>query len=235
MRSNVFSSIILSLGIISSSFLLGKSFENYQNFGRYINVKGLDEKIVKSNFSTWNLSFTSANNDLKKIYFEISASQKKIIQFLKAQGFDEKEIEIQTISVTDNRAQAYSNINVNTPRYSANSGITLSTNKVDLVSLVAQKTGELVESGVVINNSYIRYAYTDLNSIKPEMLTRATANAKEAAATFAENSNSSVGKIRKATQGVFTITSVDGYDSHGDEGSILKKVRVVTSVEFFIN
>ncbi|WP_186647206.1 SIMPL domain-containing protein [Fluviispira vulneris] len=235
MRSNVFPSIILSLGIVTASFLLGKSFENFQNFGRYVDVKGLDEKIVKSNIATWNLSFTSANNDLKKIYSDISSSQQKIILFLKKQGFEDKEIEIQSISITDSKAQSYSNENANAPRYSANSHITLTTNKVDLASHATQKTGELVESGVVLNNSYMRYAYTDLNSIKPEMLTRATANAREAANSFAQNSNSSVGKIRKANQGVFSITAANSNDQYGDEGSILKKVRVVTSVEFFIN
>ena len=236
MRSNIFSSIILSLGIIGASFLLGKSFENYQNFGRYVDVKGLDEKIVKSNMATWNLSFTSANNDLKKIYSEISSSQNAIIKFLIEQGFTENEIQKQTISINDIKANAYSTSNFNAPRYSANSGITLTTNKVDLVSLVIQKTGTLVESGVVINNSNVRYNYTDLNSIKPEMLTRATASAREAADTFAKNSNSSVGKIRKASQGSFSITSVNSNpnDVYGDEGSIMKKVRVVTSIEFFI-
>lgn len=232
MSSNIFPSIILSLGIIGASYLIGNSFENYQNFGRYVDVKGLDEKIVKSNMATWNLSFTTADHDLKKIYAEISSSQKAIIQFLIAQGFTENEIQKQTISVNDNKANVYSTSSQNTPRYSANSGITLTTNKVDLVSSVIQKTGSLVESGVVVNSSNVRYVYTDLNSIKPEMLTRATASAREAADTFAKNSNSVVGKIRKASQGSFSITSVNS--DYGDEGSIMKKVRVVTSIEFFI-
>lgn len=234
MRSNIFSSIILSLGIIGASIILGNSFENYQNFGRFVDVKGLDEKIVKSNMATWNLRFTSANNDLKKIYSEVSSAQNAIIQFLIAQGFAENEIQKQTISVNDIKTNAYSTSNSNIPRYSANSGMTLTTNKVDLVSLVVQKTGALVESGIVINNSNVRYIYTDLNSIKPEMLTRATASAREAAGTFAKNSNSIVGKIRKASQGTFSITSVNSDDPYGDDASIMKKVRVVTSIEFFI-
>lgn len=112
----------------------------------------------------------------------------------------------------------------------------LTTSKVDLVSQAMQKTGSLVEAGVVINNNYLKYSYTDLNSIKPMMLTRATASAREAAETFAKNSNSSIGKIRKASQGTFSISAVNSNpnDPYADESSIMKKVRVVTSVEFFI-
>lgn len=66
MKSNLFSSLILSIGILGSGFLLGRSVDNFKNFDRYVDVKGLDEKIVKSNLATWSLSFTTANNDLKK-------------------------------------------------------------------------------------------------------------------------------------------------------------------------
>jgi hypothetical protein len=68
------------------------------------------------------------------------------------------------------------------------------------------------------------------------MLTRAASSAREAAETFAKNSNSSIGKIRKASQGSFSISAVNSNqnDPYSDESSILKKVRVVTSIDFFI-
>ena len=104
------------------------------------------------------------------------------------------------------------------------------------MNTVSQKTGVLVESGIAINFSSIRYKYTELNLIKTEMLNKATANAKEAAETFAKNSNSSIGKIKKASQGTISITAADSNpsDSFSDDASIMKKVRVVTSIEFFI-
>ena len=96
-----------------------------------------------------------------------------------------------------------------------------------------QKTGELIQSEIIINNSYVHYSYTNLNSIKVDMLNKATENARNAGQAFAKNSRSQLGKIRTANQGQFTITAADGNDAY-DSGSILKKVRVVTSVQFFI-
>ncbi|MFX4681814.1 SIMPL domain-containing protein, partial [Acinetobacter baumannii] len=80
--------------------------------------------------------------------------------------------------------------------------------------------------------SYVRYFFTDLNRIKPAMLKAATANAREAADTFAKDSGVKVGGIKSATQGLFSISSpVSDYDA---ESSLMKKVRVVTRVQFFI-
>ena len=63
------------------------------------------------------------------------------------------------------------------------------------------------------------------------MLTAATANAKEAANTFAKNANSQLGGIRQASQGLFTVQNAD--DSYGDN-SPDKKVRVVTTVQYYL-
>jgi uncharacterized protein len=60
------------------------------------------------------------------------------------------------------------------------------------------------------------------------MLKEATANARIAAEKFAQDSQSKVGSIRKATQGVIEIYDRDPASPE------LKTVRVVTTVEFFI-
>ena len=54
--------------------------------------------------------------------------------------------------------------------------------------------------------------------------------------TFAQDSGTSVGTIKSATQGYFEITARDG-DSGGSWGvsdSPYKKVRVVTTVDFYL-
>ena len=76
------------------------------------------------------------------------------------------------------------------------------------------------------------YLFTRLNDLKPDMLAEATANARDAAAEFAKRSGSDVGKIRRATQGLFEILPRDQAPGI-PEGSQLEKVlRVVTTVEY---
>ena len=82
------------------------------------------------------------------------------------------------------------------------------------------------------------------NSIKPDMITEATRNARAAAERFALDAGSKVGSIRQANQGVFSILPADqgGDASEGDGGvmygnadsSLMKKVRIVSSVEYYL-
>ena len=60
------------------------------------------------------------------------------------------------------------------------------------------------------------------------MIEEATKNAREAAEKFAADSGSKLGEIKSAEQGYFSIENRDQYTPH------IKKVRVVTSVDFYL-
>ena len=77
-------------------------------------------------------------------------------------------------------------------------------------------------------DSKVSYEFTKLNDIKPEMIAEATKNARTAAEQFARDSNSKVGKIKKASQGLFTIQDA----AAGLEDK--KNVRVVNTVEYLL-
>lgn len=233
-RPNFISPIILALGILGAGVSLSNAISNFRDFDRYVEVKGLDEEIVKSDYATWQINFTVSNDDIKQIYDNISTAQNTITKFLLDQGFKANEIQKQQASITDKLTQIYAQHTTNQPRYSANAGIIIATNNVDLVSEAAQKTVQLIQSGVIINNNTVRYSYTNINSIKVDMLNKATENARNAAQSFAKNSHSQLGKIKNANQGQFSISPAYGSDSYDAGGSIMKKVRVVTSVQFFI-
>ncbi len=96
---------------------------------------------------------------------------------------------------------------------------------------------ELVRRGVVLEEgSGMAYTFTRLNDIKPEMVAQATKDARAAAEQFAKDSGTSVGTIKSATQGYFSVEARDG-DSGGGWGvsdTPFKKVRVVTTVDFYL-
>jgi uncharacterized protein len=90
------------------------------------------------------------------------------------------------------------------------------------------------------------YKFTALNSIKPDMITEATRNARAAADRFAADSGSKVGSIRQANQGVFSILPADqgsdageggpgGYGGFAADTSLMKTVRVVTTVQYYLD
>ena len=66
------------------------------------------------------------------------------------------------------------------------------------------------------------------------MLEEATRNARQAALEFAKSSGSEVGKIRRASQGVFSIQPLLAAPGEVESYQINKRVRVVSTIEFWL-
>ena len=60
------------------------------------------------------------------------------------------------------------------------------------------------------------------------MIAEATANAREAGNRFAKDSESTLGKIKNADQGQFTISDRDPNTPY------IKRIRVVTRIDFYL-
>jgi hypothetical protein len=96
-----------------------------------------------------------------------------------------------------------------------------------------QNQAELMKIGIALiceeyGNNTIKYEFTGLNGIKPEMVEESTRNARATAEKFAKDSDSELGKIRRATQGQFSITDRDNNTPY------IKNVRVVSTIEYYI-
>lgn len=229
--SRVLPALLVAIGISLGGYFVGNSIKMRQLFDRYVTVKGLAERTVKADEAGWQISFNYADDDLSKLYQGISHAQTAAEKFLETEGFKENEIELTPVSVTDNQSSSY-NTNEKVKRYTATAGLNIQTENVDLVKRVVQALGKLVEQGVIVSSSTVAYHFTHLNKIKPEMLVEAAKNAKKAAEIFAKNSNSRLCGIRQASQGQFSIESATG--SPYDETGVMKKVRVVTTIGYFL-
>ena len=90
---------------------------------------------------------------------------------------------------------------------------------------------ELLKKGVAIGgNSYenqTEYQYTNLNSLKPEMIEEATRNARQVAEKFAQDADCDLGSIKNASQGQFSIN--EEYTTPH-----IKKIRVVTTIDYYL-
>ena len=239
--------MLLSFGLIVGGWALGTEIKAAKLGDRYVSVRGLAERTVKSDLAIWPISYTEAGDDLPTLYTKTEADRKVILQFLGQQGIQSSEIELGVVSVVDNQANEYGPGNKAPHRYIVEQQITVMTPRVDRIAAAAQKTMSLVQQGIVLNNNFgqrLAYKFNGLNSIKPDMITEATRNAHAAAERFAVDAGSKVGSIRQANQGVFTILAANsggdtGENEYGNNGanadsSLMKTVRVVTSVDYYL-
>ncbi len=242
-RSLTFPALLLALGLIIAGWLLGAEIKATRLSDRYVTVKGLVERKVKSDLAIWPLNYKEAGDDLSALYAKTEADKKTILQFLDQQGIQSSEIEIGLIRVVDTQANEYGGPNRAPHRYIVEQQVTVRTSRVDQVAAAAQKTLLLLQKGIILGGNPgqgLTYKFTGLNAIKPVMITEATRNARAAADRFAADSGSKVGAIRTANQGVFSILPADQSGDGGEGGygvsdsSLMKTVRVVTSVEYYL-
>jgi hypothetical protein len=238
---------LIALGLIIGGWVLGAQIKAIRLGDRYVTVKGLVERKVKSDLAIWPLSYKEAGDDLAAVYAKTEADRKAILQFLDQQGFQSSEIELGVVRVVDTQANEFGGGNRPPHRYIVEQQVTVRTARVDQVAAAAQKTMLLLQKGIVLNSDRgqgLAYKFTGLNAIKPDMITEATRNARAAADRFASDSGSKVGSIRQANQGVFSILAANQGSDSGEGGenvygnsadsSLMKTVRVVTSVQYYL-
>ena len=238
--------LLLAGGFIVGCWVMGAQIKATRLGDRYVSVKGLVERRVKSDLAIWPLSYKEAGDDLSSVYAKTEADKKVILDFLDQQGIQSSEIELGVIRVTDTQANEFGGANRAPHRYIVEQAITVRTSRVDQVAAAAQKTMQLLQKRIVLTSNPgqgLTYKFNGLNSIKPDMISEATRNARAAANRFAQDSGAKVGSIRQANQGVFSILAADqggeageaGGPSFGADSSVMKTVRVVTSVQYYLN
>ena len=221
--------LILAIGMAVLGGQIEDGINDFVAKDRAVTVKGLAEMEVPADKVTWPLMYKEVGNDLSTLYNRISNTNKAIVDFLKQKGIAEDEISINAPEIIDMQAERYVGENKNY-RYNVTTVITVTSKKVDLVRSLISEQGELLKQGIAITGGdyryNIQYDYTSLNEIKPQMIEEATKNAREAAEKFAKDSDSVLGKIKRATQGQFSIDNRDANTPY------IKRIRVVTTVEY---
>ena len=227
--NNVALGMCLMVGLVLGAVLMGDAIKASRADDRVVSVKGLCECEVKADNVICPFAYKEGGDDLQQLYKTIERKNAVIINFLKKAGINEEEISVAAPKVVDTRTEWSGSQNRYT--YIVTSVVTVCTDKVDEIIALQSQQGELLQQGIATTSGWeylTVYSFTKLNEIKPAMIETATKNARETAEKFAADSDSKLGKIKRATQGQFTITDRDSNTPY------MKNVRVVTSVDYFL-
>ena len=231
--NSVILGICLIIGLSSLGYLLGNAAIRYKEYERAVTVKGLSEREYKADIVIWPIQFSSASNDLEEMYRSIDGSSGYWVLCPEHAGVETEEISYSFPAITDKSAQQYGNQAKAQFRYTASQTVTVYSKNIEVVREVMGKMSDLGKQGIVFTGgnyqSQTEYIFTRLNEIKPEMIEEATRKAREVAEKFASDSKSTLGKIRTANQGQFSISARDKNNPH------IKKVRVVSTVAYYLS
>jgi hypothetical protein len=220
--------LLLALGLLGAGWFASRGLVAIKTQDRYVTVKGSAERIVDADLLVWPLPHTVGGNDLAEVQRRLAANTDTIRRFFLDAGFEDAEIVVSPPRLEDRWAYAYGDSRP-PERFRYSNTVSLRTTKVDKALAALRNSGQLVGEGVMIDQgSQPDFDYTKLNDIKPALIAEATAAARESAVQFAKDSGSKLGGIRNANQGVVTISDRD------QSSPQVKKVRVVTTVEYFL-
>ncbi|MDY5819385.1 MAG: SIMPL domain-containing protein [Treponema sp.] len=224
-------SLKIGISIVMAAVILAVGLANIITPERSVSVRGLAEREVDADLAVWNMSFSMGENSLESMQKSILEKTEVIKKYLIKHGLEESDFTVKPAAITDNSLNSYMDQTKITYKFVAQQTILVRSGKIEAVKSAYADSLELVSAGIAVNQDYdskVSYEFTKLNDIKPEMIAEATKNARTAAEQFAHDSNSKVGKIKKATQGLFTIEDA----AVGLEDK--KSVRVVNTVEYLL-
>lgn len=234
-----FIGLFLALGIIIAAYLVSDAMKFIKRSNETITVKGYAEKDIVSDMANWSGQYARRSYDLVSGYNTLERDKELVLQYLKKQGFREEQIKFQPVN-------SYPVYEINQEGRSTNTIVgydisqvfTVESDNVQLIEKVSVESSELIKQDIGFKSYSPQYTYTKLNDLKLEMLGLATADARSRAETLAENSDSKVGSLKSATQGVFQITSASSTDvsDYGmyDTYSIEKTIKSVVTIEYNI-
>lgn len=236
--ARIFAAAVLAAGVAGAGWLAGTKLVESRLGFRTVTVKGLAERDVKADLGFWPMRFVATGATLADARQNLEAAETSVSGFLASRGFAPGDAEVQNILVEDKLAGYNGGDVPQEIRFVLTEDILVRSNDVVRLAEAARNIGEMLKNGVVFTNDSWSagpsYIFTRINDLKGEMLAEATKRARESAETFAVQSGARVGSIQTANQGVFEILPAIAIPNDRPEKQIDKKVRVVTTVTYFL-
>ncbi|MDE3211868.1 MAG: SIMPL domain-containing protein [Bacteroidota bacterium] len=248
MKTSFLSALILGIAMIVTAWILGNAFQNRNSKQDTISVTGLGTKDFTSDQIFWSGHFDTKAVDAKDAYNKIISDREKVKAFFLSKGFTEKEFTFagvildktyKTITIEQNGEEKKTEQVFD--GYTASQTVSFSSDKdsalMKKIEAVMDQTSELINSGIQFNPNQAQYTYSDLPSLKHNLIENATRDARERAEKIVGTGNGKLGKLKMATMGVFQITAKgsteeDTYGGNFDTYSKEKTARITVRLTY---
>jgi hypothetical protein len=213
---------IIGICFIIAVLIIGNAYKFRSTTMETIVVTGLAEKDFNSDLIVWSGSYSRKSLDLKSAYASLKADESAIRNYLAGKGVAANEMVFSAVEI--NREFSYRqdengrSLGQEFSGYNLRQTVKVESNNVDKLEQIARQVTELIESGIEFNSSAPAYYNTKLTEVKMELLAKASADGKTRAETIAKNAGSGLGRLKKATMGVFQITGRNSNEDYSYGG-----------------
>ncbi len=232
--------VCLSFSTIAASLIVSQTAVKIVKFNKEtITVTGSAQKEIKSDFTVWVCSFARRDMDLPTAYVKLAEDLAKVQTYLDQQEVALKERIVSQITTEILYQKNSDGRDSNQIEgYRLGQMIEVRSRDIEKIAKVSRESTALINQNIEFISFAPQYFYTSLDTLKVEMLAKATANAKQRAESMVQATGNRIGLMRSAKMGVFQITPITSTDvsdyGENDTSSLEKKVMAVVSVSFAI-
>jgi hypothetical protein len=216
-------SLILGFAFVAGLFILGKAYKYRSTSTETITVTGSADKDFVSDLIVWNGSYSRKSMDLKSAYAQLKVDENAIRTYLSGKGIQNNEMVFSSVNInkefnykTDENGRS---LGQEFSGYNLTQNVRVESPNVDKIDQISREATELIEQGIEFNSSAPLFYYTRLTEIKMDLLAKASADGKQRADIIAKNAGSPLGKLKKATLGVFQITGKNSDEDYSYGGT----------------
>ena len=240
---NYLSVVIIAIAAIICFWVIGNAYKYKFKTAETISVTGLAEKDFVSDQIVWTGNYSRKTMDLKLAYTMLKEDESKIRTYLKEKGVTDSELVFSAVSIDKDFITKYDadgkQLGSEFTGYNLKQNVTVDSKNIDKVEKISREVTELIQSGIEFNSSSPSYYYTKLSELKLDLLAKASADAKQRAETIAKNSGSGLGKIKKASMGIFQITGKNTNEDYSYGGAFNtssknKTASITTKIDFAV-
>jgi uncharacterized protein len=148
--------------------------------------------------------------DLKTAYADLKDDENTIRAYLSGKGVQNNDMVFSSVNInkefnypTDANGRS---LGQQFTGFNLTQTVRIESKDVDKINQLSREATELIQKGIEFNSQAPLFYYTKLTEIKMDLLAKASADGKQRAEIIAKNAGSTLGKLKKATLGVFQIT-----------------------------
>ena len=219
---SVLPTIIIAIAVIIAFLMIRNAYKYKFVVEQTITITGSAEKDFTSDQIVWKGNFERKMLDLKAAYTLLKQDETTIRNYLKNKGVSETEMVFSAINIDKQFSYQYDGGGRQTGSeftgFNLSQSVTVNSKNIAQVEKISREITQLIESGIELNSSPPAYYYTKLSELKIDLLAKAGADAKLRAETIAKNSGTNLGRLTKASMGVFQITGQNSNEDYSYGG-----------------
>lgn len=229
--------VIISLAMGLGLAKVGSGFATRSSDG--IVVTGSAKVEATADNAVWTLSIQNTGKTPASAVLGIGSGIDALQKYLVDGGVASDQLTLGPVNSYPTEEYINGNPTGRILNYRANRDLTVRTNDVQLVSKLSQNIGVVLQQGVNVSNYGPQYYVSTLSKIRPDLLNKATQDAKSRAEAMTKAVGGKVGTITSVKAGPIQVTTPDSTMTSDmgmyDTTTIKKTVTATVTVTFKTN